>query len=968
MFWFRFARPRRSSTTLKRRRLNFEPLEDRRLLSVNVTNSGGAYTIASNSSADDVRVVAPGIGDVNYDGTVNGVDVSVWSSHYLSSGPVGDANYDGTVNGLDNTTIAGHWLQLSQIQIYDGATLNDTVPLLDITSLAINAAGGTIEIDGNFSRPVTVDGGSNATLDINGNPNRGDTVSMTDSSITLFDSTTTVSYSNIENINFALGGTSGSDLLTINGTSGDDSMQAQSDGSTIVFNGLNVNVASVEGLTLNGNDGDDTIDMFYLNSAIALTINGGAGDDLLAGGAGNDAINGGTGNNTLIGWGGNDTLNGGNGNATFLYMPGPASLGTDTLSIDSGGVGTLDFEYLTDGVTVNIGSTSTQSVVSGLLSLNLGTSTTIANVIGGAGNDTITGNSLSNVLDGRDGDDTITAGTGNAVMYGGAGDDTLTGGSGNDLLYGGAGDDTLAGGGGNDTYLFPWSPGDAPLGTDTITEASSAGTDKLDFSNFFPATYSAPSLSSTSTQTVGTDSSSNPLLKINLVNASTIESTTDSPISQPAVSTLAVNPLSTPGEVTLTAVYTGATVDPDTHSFVGEVDFYLDTNHDGVLETGTDTLLGTDTDGDDGWSINVPTSQVPTGTNGFIAVAVGGGGPPVPPRVVEATISGGIPNNDSELGGGGGSSGGSGAGGSAIGIPTLVRSAGDADVYADFPSELDAPNYAYADGGGNYDDGGQEQDILANDVLSHARYNVVATPGYFSAQASGAAGEGDARGISSFNSAVTGQAAQPGIGASGITSFNSVADANASPTGGPGGWIEHSGSLYSADPTDPGTVAPHVWTVSGNGAAVNGDSISEVTLAGQFTFNDGESENGAVVPTGTADAKLGMAFTVATSDGENLLNFNGGGETYDGTRNGGVAAQVVTNGTSKYYASAGNDGSMTVSFVWTVPVGTTISVKYDEGLHTLLDTGASPTYPATQDAMVSQVLYDFDMRIVSWSS
>jgi Ca2+-binding RTX toxin-like protein len=276
-----------------------------------------------------------------------------------------------------------------------------------ITSLTINAAGGTIEIDGNFSRPVTVDGGSDATLDING-------------------------------------------------TSGDDSMQAQSDGSTIVFNGLNVNVASVEGLTLNGNDGNDSIDMFYLNSAIALTINGGAGDDLLAGGAGNDAINGGTGNNTLIGWGGNDTLNGGNGNATFLYMPGPASLGTDTLSIDSGGVGTLDFEYLTDGVTVNIGSTSTQNVVSGLLSLNLGTSTTIANVIGGSGNDTITGNSLSNVLDGRDGDDTITAGTGNAVMYGGAGDDTLTGGSGNDLLYGGAGDDTLAGGG---VTILTCSPG-----------------------------------------------------------------------------------------------------------------------------------------------------------------------------------------------------------------------------------------------------------------------------------------------------------------------------------------------------------------------------------------------------------------------------------------------------------------------------------------------------------------------------
>ena len=194
-------------------------------------------------------------------------------------------------------------------------------------------------------------------------------------------------------------------------------------------------------------------------------------------------------------------------------MPGPASLGTDTISVDSGGVGTLDFEYLTDGVTVNLTTYGTaQTVVSGLLSLNLNSATTITNVIGGSGNDNITGNSLNNVLDGRDGDDTLTAGTGNAVLYGGNGDDTLTGGSGNDMLYGGAGDDALAGGTGNDTYLFPWSSGDDPLGTDTVTEASSAGTNKLDFSNFFPATYSAPTLSSTTTQTVGTDSSSNPLL------------------------------------------------------------------------------------------------------------------------------------------------------------------------------------------------------------------------------------------------------------------------------------------------------------------------------------------------------------------------------------------------------------------------------------------------------------------------
>ena len=93
MFSFRSARPRRSTTISKRRRLHFEPLEDRRLLTVSYTNSGGAYTITSTNSADDVRVVAPGIGDVDFNGIVNGNDYNVWrTTDYRRA--LGDANYD----------------------------------------------------------------------------------------------------------------------------------------------------------------------------------------------------------------------------------------------------------------------------------------------------------------------------------------------------------------------------------------------------------------------------------------------------------------------------------------------------------------------------------------------------------------------------------------------------------------------------------------------------------------------------------------------------------------------------------------------------------------------------------------------------------------------------------------------------------------------------------------------------------
>jgi hypothetical protein len=54
-------------------------------------------------------------GDVNFDGVVNGLDISVIASNWLLSefAAKGDANHDGLVNGLDISLIASHWLQTS---------------------------------------------------------------------------------------------------------------------------------------------------------------------------------------------------------------------------------------------------------------------------------------------------------------------------------------------------------------------------------------------------------------------------------------------------------------------------------------------------------------------------------------------------------------------------------------------------------------------------------------------------------------------------------------------------------------------------------------------------------------------------------------------------------------------------------------------------------------------------------------
>ena len=71
--------------------------------------------------------------------------------------------------------------------------------------------------------------------------------------------------------------------------------------------------------------GDDTIDASGLQAnAIALTLNGGDGDDLLIGSQGNDLINGGRGNDVALMGAGDDT---------FVWNPGD---GSDTVEGQAG--------------------------------------------------------------------------------------------------------------------------------------------------------------------------------------------------------------------------------------------------------------------------------------------------------------------------------------------------------------------------------------------------------------------------------------------------------------------------------------------------------------------------------------------------------------------------------------------------------------------------------------------------------
>ena len=87
-----------------------------------------------------------------------------------------------------------------------------------------------------------------------------------------------------------------------------------------------------------------------------------------------------------------------------------------------------------------------------------------SDLFGGAGDDSLTGGSASDLLFGQSGNDTLMGKGGADLLFGGTGDDTLIGGAGDDQVFGESGNDRMI-----------WNPGD---GTD-VNEGG-AGVDTVE--------------------------------------------------------------------------------------------------------------------------------------------------------------------------------------------------------------------------------------------------------------------------------------------------------------------------------------------------------------------------------------------------------------------------------------------------------------------------------------------------------
>jgi Ca2+-binding RTX toxin-like protein len=256
-----------------------------------------------------------------------------------------------------------------------------------------------------------------------------------------------------------LDGGRGADIL--NGGAGDDTASYSSSNAGVLISLANHTAAGGEA------QGD-------VLSSIENLIGSGYGDGL-AGDSTSNVLRGGGGDDVLNGLGGNDLIEGGDG---FDVMQGGS--GVDTLSYASASRGVL--VGLAPGARMDGGAYGDTTPLSDF-----------ENLIGSAYGDTLSGNAISNVIEGGDGFDYLYGYGGGDVLRGGNGNDWIEGGEGADHLTGGNGLEMLRGGTGAD--VFSWfatsETGTKTYQSDQVRDFNFAEGDRIDLLNVDANVYAA---------------------------------------------------------------------------------------------------------------------------------------------------------------------------------------------------------------------------------------------------------------------------------------------------------------------------------------------------------------------------------------------------------------------------------------------------------------------------------------------
>jgi len=269
----------------------------------------------------------------------------------------------------------------------------------------------------------------------------------------------TIDTSGVTSAQILVNGGNGDDWIAAGAADG-DVYNGQGDSDTLsyghrttavaVVNGVDAGLdANVDGDNDDAGDEEDLIDCFEVvvtGSGNDTIDDGVCGDSAYAPGDGDDDVTGDAGD--TVDWSTStagmmiDPANGtatGQGADTFT---GPTnfvgSAFDDTLIWDAAsvtsfvggdGVDTVDASAKTSGQIINL-----DTLDDGVAPIGPFTADSLENAIGGAGNDTLTGNDLRNRLEGNDGDDVLSGAAGNDLLLGGAGNDMFTGGPGADKV------------------------------------------------------------------------------------------------------------------------------------------------------------------------------------------------------------------------------------------------------------------------------------------------------------------------------------------------------------------------------------------------------------------------------------------------------------------------------------------------------------------------------------------------------
>lgn len=164
-----------------------------------------------------------------------------------------------------------------------------------------------------------------------------------------------------------------------------------------------------------------------IGTSTADNLVGTAGDDIICGLGGRDTISGLGGNDILVGGNGDDLLYGGPGDDQLI-----GGLGADRM--DGGtGIDLVSYADRAAPVTVTLAPTTTTGPGDdGEAGERDRADISIEQVVGGSGNDDLTGDDSANALTGGDGNDRLTGAGGADQLRGGPGNDTLVGGAGVD--------------------------------------------------------------------------------------------------------------------------------------------------------------------------------------------------------------------------------------------------------------------------------------------------------------------------------------------------------------------------------------------------------------------------------------------------------------------------------------------------------------------------------------------------------